>query len=104
MDQPLRTGDLRDGDGTAPSPAATRVARRLVRLGFALGALAAGALVWNLFSAHRADAQLRAATEAQAILTVATTQPQPLSELTELILPGNVQANYEAPIYARTSG
>jgi RND family efflux transporter MFP subunit len=37
-------------------------------------------------------------------VTVATTKPQPLTELTELILPGNLQANYEAPIYARTSG
>ncbi len=27
-----------------------------------------------------------------------------MSDLTELILPGNLQANYEAPIYARTSG
>jgi RND family efflux transporter MFP subunit len=38
------------------------------------------------------------------VLTVATTKPQPLTDLTELILPGNLQANYEAPIYARTSG
>ena len=38
------------------------------------------------------------------MVTVATTKPQPLTDLTELILPGNLQANYEAPIYARTSG
>jgi len=38
-------------------------------------------LAWNLISAHRAAARLQQDTEAQAILTVATTKPQPLSEL-----------------------
>ena len=42
--------------------------------------------------------------EAAAVITVATTRPAAQSELGELILPGNMQANYEAPIYARTSG
>jgi RND family efflux transporter MFP subunit len=38
------------------------------------------------------------------VVTVATTKPTVQSELAELVLPGNIQANYEAPIYARTSG
>ena len=61
-------------------------------------------VVWSIFSAHRASAKLKEATEAQSVITVATIKPQPLSDLTDLILPGNLQANYEAPIYARTSG
>jgi RND family efflux transporter MFP subunit len=61
-------------------------------------------VVWSVFAAHRASAKLKDATEAQSVVTVATTKPQPLTDLTELILPGNLQANYEAPIYARTSG
>ena len=61
-------------------------------------------VVWSAFSAHRAAAKLEDATEAQAVVTVATTKPQSQTESTELILPGNVQANYDAPIYARTSG
>jgi multidrug efflux system membrane fusion protein len=48
--------------------------------------------------------RLREATEAQAVVTVATVNPQPLTGAADLILPGNLQANYEAPIYARTSG
>jgi RND family efflux transporter MFP subunit len=55
-------------------------------------------------SSYSASARLRETTEAQSIVTVATINPQPLSELSDLILPGNLQANYEAPIYARTSG
>jgi RND family efflux transporter MFP subunit len=47
---------------------------------------------------------LKEATEAQSVVTVATIRPQPLTDLSDLILPGNLQANYEAPIYARTSG
>jgi len=31
-------------------------------------------------------------------------KPAAQSDLAELVLPGNIQANYEAPIYARTSG
>jgi multidrug efflux system membrane fusion protein len=57
-----------------------------------------------VLSAHRASAKLVEATEAQSVVTVATTKPQPLTDLTDLVLPGNLQANYEAPIYARTSG
>jgi len=102
MDQLIRSND----PGVAGDAAAirTKTARSLVR-GGAVFALAAFILiVWSVFSAHRAAAQLKEATEAQSVVTVATIKPQPLSDLTELILPGNLQANYEAPIYARTSG
>jgi RND family efflux transporter MFP subunit len=69
-----------------------------------LGVLALVAVAWAVFSGHRAAAQLKVVTEAQAVVTVATIKPQPLSDLPDLILPGNVQANYEASIYARTGG
>jgi RND family efflux transporter MFP subunit len=67
-------------------------------------ALALVVVVWSVVAAYNASAKLKEATEAQSILTVATVHPQPLTELSDLILPGNLQANYEAPIYARTSG
>jgi RND family efflux transporter MFP subunit len=60
--------------------------------------------VWTGLSAHHSSAGLKESTEASAVITVATTKPAARSELSELILPGNIQANYEAPIYARTSG
>jgi RND family efflux transporter MFP subunit len=81
-----------------------QTARTLVRGGAVAGAVAVVVVVWAVLSAHRASARLKEATEAQSVITVATTLPQALTDLTELILPGNLQANYEAPIYARTSG
>ncbi len=81
-----------------------RTVRTLARGGVVAGALAVIAVVWSVVSSHSAAAKLREATEAQSILTVATVNPQPLTGHSDLILPGNLQANYEAPIYARTSG
>ena len=102
MDQPVTTN--RFGLEGNDTHARARTARKLVRGGAVIGVLAFIIIVWSVFSAHRASAKLKESTEAQAVVTVATTSPQPLSDLTELILPGNLQANYEAPIYARTSG
>ena len=72
----------------------------------AVVALAAVAFVaWNVISAHRAAAKLASATEEAAITTVSTTHPQPTDPGgSELVLPGAVQADIDAPIYARTSG
>jgi len=99
MDQPVTARD----DG-ALTRSRARIARKLARAGAVLGVLAAVIVVWSVLSTHRAAAQLKAATEAQSIVTVAVTTPQPLADSTDLVLPGNLQANYEAPIYARTSG
>ena len=90
--------------GRTETPPGESTARKLGRASLVLLLVAAVVLAWNLISAHRAAARLKQDTEAQAVLTVATTKPQPLSDATELVLPGNVQANYDAPIYARTSG
>ncbi len=43
-------------------------------------------------------------TYAQAIPTVAIVMPQREAQGTQLVLPGNIAAWYEAPIYARVSG
>jgi RND family efflux transporter MFP subunit len=101
MDQLIRSNEL----GSGLSPAGTKSgARGLGRAGAVLGAAALIVLVWAGLSAHRAAAKLKASTEAAAVVSVATTKPLSQSELSELVLPGNIQANYEAPIYARTSG
>ena len=62
------------------------------------------ALAWVVLSRVRAHAALREATLTQGRITVATTRPRPPSDATLLTLPATVQANLEAPIYARTSG
>jgi len=102
MDQPLRTNELgatRD-DGVSRA----RTLKQLGRVGVALGVAALSVLAWNVFSAHRADARLRALAASQAAVTVLTMKPERLSDAIDLVLPGSVQANFEAPIYARTSG
>lgn len=59
---------------------------------------------WGIFSRLSARIALERAAAEAAIFTVATTHPSrgPGSDL--LVLPGSVQAFYEAPIYARTNG
>jgi len=102
MDQPVRSTEADLQHEAAQSRAST--ARTLVRGGAVAAALALVVVVWSVVSSYSASARLKEATEAQSIVTVATVNPQPLTEISDLILPGNLQANYEAPIYARTSG
>jgi RND family efflux transporter MFP subunit len=85
----------------APPTPSSRSLRRLT-LGVAVVAVAI--VAWSLFSARLARARLVEATEAQAVVSVATTKPVPLTEGTAMTLPGTVQANTDAPIYARTGG
>jgi RND family efflux transporter MFP subunit len=103
MDQPTRTKELRTESTLVPA-VTTGGARQLRRTGAMLGIAALAVVIWSGLFAHRVSAKLKESTEAAAFITVATTQPVSQSQLGELILPGNVQANYEAPIYARTSG
>jgi RND family efflux transporter MFP subunit len=100
MDQSVRS-NLTDVDGAQSRTSTVRI---LTRGGVVLAALALIIVSASVVSAYNASAKLKQATEAQSTLTVATVSPKPLSGLAELILPGNLQANYEAPIYARTSG
>jgi RND family efflux transporter MFP subunit len=103
MDQLIRSNEL--GAEGAVAPAGTkRSARGLGRAALFVGVAGLIIILWAGVSAHYAAAKLKDVTEAQAVVTVATTKPGSQTELAELVLPGNLQANYEAPIYARTSG
>jgi RND family efflux transporter MFP subunit len=102
MDQLTRSNDFETGNETGAGRKTG--ARQLGRAGAVLGIAALIVLVWSGLSAHRAAAKLQESTEAAAVVTVATIKPAAQAELSELVLPGNIQANYEAPIYARTSG
>jgi len=62
------------------------------------------AVGWGVFSRDKAFAELRERADAEAILTVSTVTPKQGPKSEKLVLPGTVQANLEAPIYARTSG
>jgi RND family efflux transporter MFP subunit len=100
MDEPLRSNDSTHGVAAAQPP--ERHTTRVVVVIIAIVALLG--IAWSVYARHRAMAALSRATEAQAVVAVAVTQPEPLEGKAELVLPGNLQADYEAPIYARTSG
>jgi RND family efflux transporter MFP subunit len=102
MDQLARSNEL--GADRAHAPTRAGGVRQLGRAGAVLGVAALVILVWAALSDHRAAAKLKETTEAAAVVTVATTKPTSQAGSSELVLPGNIQANYEAPIYARTSG
>jgi RND family efflux transporter MFP subunit len=100
MDEPLRSKDSprQLAPGRPRERPVARVVATLVAAAVFVG------IAWSVYARHRTMDQLSLATEAQAIVAVATTQPRPLEGRTELVLPGNLQADYEASIYARTSG
>jgi len=81
----------------APDPRPMRYA--LIALGLAL-ILA----VWGIASRLIARAALEGEAASAAIATVTTVRPSQGPASDTLVLPGTVQAFYEAPIYARTSG
>jgi RND family efflux transporter MFP subunit len=67
-------------------------------------AIAIALAAWGIISRVSARSTLRETTAAAAAPTVATTRPTSAPAADNLVLPGSVQAYYEAPIYARTSG
>ena len=73
---------------------------------FVLGGLVLllGLAVAGIWSRHDAETALARSTEDASVptVTVAVAQPAPAEE--EIVLPGTVQAEYDTPIYARTSG
>ena len=60
--------------------------------------------VWGILSRLSARNALDREAHQASVLTVLTTQPRRGPAADTLVLPGSVQAYYEAPIYARTSG
>jgi RND family efflux transporter MFP subunit len=86
----------------SPSPAAARSPYR--RYLWAVVALALLLAVWGILSRLSARNALDREAREAAIPTVITTRPRSGPAADTLVLPGSVQAYYEAPIYARTSG
>jgi RND family efflux transporter MFP subunit len=87
---------------TAPHSALSHArVRRYALIGVAVALVLA---VWGIVSRISARNALEREAAAAAVPTIATVNPKlgPGSDM--LVLPGSVQAFYEAPIYARTSG
>jgi RND family efflux transporter MFP subunit len=66
--------------------------------------LAVGVAASGIESRNHAEAELAQATDAEAIPTVAVAIAAAGPAVEEIVLPGTVQAEYDTPIYARTSG
>ncbi|HEV7632679.1 MAG TPA: efflux RND transporter periplasmic adaptor subunit [Steroidobacteraceae bacterium] len=79
-------------------------ARTMRRTGVAIAVLALLVVAWTFFSSRLAAQKLKEHTEVQSVVSVSTVKPAPLTDTPLLTLPGNVQANTDAPIYARTNG
>jgi RND family efflux transporter MFP subunit len=66
--------------------------------------LALGAAAWGILARLDAETALARVTDEAAVPTVATAVAQAGPPEEEVVLPGTVQAEYDTPIYARTSG
>jgi RND family efflux transporter MFP subunit len=66
--------------------------------------LVAGIVIAGILPRLRARAALRSETEYLAVPTVSAIHPKLGAPQTEIVLPGNIQAFIDSPIYARTSG
>ena len=77
---------------------------KLRRAGFIAAAVAAAIAVTGIVIREIKAHEVASWTYAEAIPTVSVVLPQPEAHASQLILPGNVEAWYAAPIYARVSG
>jgi len=81
------------------------ISRRGIRIaGIAVGAIAALIVTSGAITRAKGNAQLREWTETQAVSTVTVVRPDPRDQAMTLDLPGRLEAYYQAPIFARTSG
>ena len=80
------------------------LAGRLRHYGWSALAIAVVIAVMGIFNRSRSETQLTQWTREQAIPEVVVVTPQRGVGGQELVLPGQVEANYEAPIHARVSG
>jgi len=97
-----------DAPKALPSPDMVRRSRPLSSR-WKWAAIIAGGLflilaIWGIVSRTVEEHRLQKQTDDQAIPTVNVVQARKSPDSEELVLPGNVQANYEAAVYARTSG
>ncbi|MBV8069962.1 MAG: efflux RND transporter periplasmic adaptor subunit [Acidobacteriaceae bacterium] len=98
-----KTNDSKSIDATAASRQSGNLRGLLVVL--ALGAIVlAGMLYSGITGRAKADTALNRETEQLAIPTVSVIRPNITEGAEEVVLPGNVQAYVDTPIWARASG
>jgi RND family efflux transporter MFP subunit len=87
-----------------PPPAAPISAARLRQFVWIAVALAVVLALWGILSRVSARYALSRQMAVATTAAVVTVKPTVAPGSEALVLPGSVQANYEAPIYARTNG
>src|SRR5436305_9305093 len=96
----LETGTIRDFQ--SPEPAQKKRSQWWIVVLAVL--VAVGLVIFGIMPRIQADKELKKETARMAIPTVSVVQPKRSAPAQELILPANVQAFSDAPIYARTNG
>jgi RND family efflux transporter MFP subunit len=87
-----------------PPPQKAPVSRRWLWVAIGIGAVLLILVAWGVVSRIVEGRQLQKATDEQAIPIVALIDAKPSPAEEELVLPGNVQANFDTAVYARVSG
>jgi len=98
-----RPDDMRPGNSRPHDPGPAPAGRAKILVGAMLLVLITAGAVTFLNRKSESDA-LAKETEAVSVPTVAVVQPQAEPGNDELVLPGNLQAFAESPIFARTNG
>ena len=93
-----------DGPGRGQPSAPPGIGRRLRLAAIIAGGVAAVVVAAGLFSRARDASSVKSWTATQAIPAVSLVNPTPASGASSLVLPGALQAFYNAPIYARVPG
>ncbi|HVY21968.1 MAG TPA: efflux RND transporter periplasmic adaptor subunit [Steroidobacteraceae bacterium] len=93
-----------DRSSNIEQPLSAAMIHKLKVSGMVTAVVIACIMGWGFYSRTLAQAALKAQTEQNALTIVTVTKPEAPGDHEDLVLPGNVQAYTEAPIYARTSG
>lgn len=64
----------------------------------------AGIVIAGVIPRRHAEADLKKTTDQLAVPTVEVMQPKKGAPTTEIVLPGNIEAFSDSPIYSRTDG
>ncbi len=99
VDKPKMEEQPRDSAGSAERHPARRWWIALLAF-----VIVAGIVISGIVPRKRAEADLVKETEQMAVPTVSTVRPRASAPVDEVVLPANVQAYIDAPIYARTNG
>lgn len=89
---------------TPPLAESGRSRSRKWLVALAAFAIVAGVMLFGILTRVKARTALRAQTAEMAVPTVSVVHPQPSAPVQEIVLPANVQAITDSPVFARTTG